>query len=230
MKFRAGFRRVDVPTPTEYNLQYTWKTPANPDHTPILQAENLLNSQTGPSNYYATNQQHQAQNGHHHVNRDFGEGNEDFQDFDQLELHEEDPLHSNAVDGIADSSQLSGQKAPPIKVPKLQLAASDDKNSQNTGKKSKRAHCLTIKDAKKKPKSHHHHHHRHHHASHHQHASKKHHKGGGGGGWHSKAFVSEYKRQFKAWPVSSTTDTSGTRGVGHSGKKKEKNKKGKHRP
>lgn len=217
MKFRAGFRRVDVPTPTEYNLQYTWKSPA-PDHapqpqghTPLLQAENLLNSQTGPSNY-ASNQQQLAHNGHHQ-NGDIrvGEGAENSQDFEQLESHD-NSLQSDAVDGIDDSTQFPGQNAN-IKVPKLQLAS--DKNSPTSGK-SKHAHCSS-KAAKKKPKSHHYH------ASHH-HASKKH-KGGGGGGRHSKVFVSEYKRQFKVWPIPSST--SGTKGGGHSAKK-EKNENGKY--
>ena len=211
MKFRAGFRRVGVPTPTEYNLQYTWKSPAAPDHTPLLQAENLLNSQSSPSNY-ATNQQQPPQNGQH-----YDEGEEE-EDFEHLELHE-DPLHP--VDGIDDSAQSLDQKANVnSKVPKLQLAS--DKNSPNTGKSKRTPHHCSSKATKKKPKSHHHHHH---HASHH-HASKKH-KGAAGGGRHSsKVFVSEYKRQFKAWSVPSST-SGATKGKAE-GNKKEKNEIGEY--
>lgn len=219
MRFRAGFRRIDIPTPTEYNLQYTWKIPA-PDHTPqpqshtpLLQAENLLNGQRGPSNY-PTNQQLPVQNGHH-GNGVVGEGEENIQDFEQLELHE-NTLH---VDGIADSAQFCDPKAT-VQVPKLRIGT--DKNSPNTGK-SKRAHCSS-KPAKKKPKSH-----RCHHESHHRHTSKQH-KGGAGGGRSNRTFVSEYKRQFKAWPTvpSSTGGVKEKEGKADGNKKKEKNGKGKH--
>lgn len=40
MRFRAGFRRVNVATPTEYQLQYCWKTPTN--GSPLLSAENVF--------------------------------------------------------------------------------------------------------------------------------------------------------------------------------------------
>jgi hypothetical protein len=226
MKFRAGFRRVGVPTPTEYKLQYTWKSPATPDHSPLLQAENLLlnGHQTGPSNYLTNQQQPAVNGGQHYHDGDIhmGEGEENFQDFEQLELHE-DPLQQGyAVDGIDDSAQSLAQKANVNgKVPKLQVVS--DKKSPNTGKSKRAPHHCSSKATKKKPKSHHHHHH----ASHH-HASKKH-KGaaGAGGGWHSsKAFMSEYKRQFKAWPVPSST-SGATKGKAE-GNKKEKDEKGKY--
>lgn len=38
MRFRAGFRRVGQNFPTEYQLQYTWKSPVSP----ILRAEDSL--------------------------------------------------------------------------------------------------------------------------------------------------------------------------------------------
>ena len=220
IKFRAGFRRVDVPIPTEYNLQYTWKTSAAPDHTPtlqghtpLLQAESLLNSQTGPSNY-PTNQQQLPQNGHHH-NGGIRDDDENIQNFEQLESRN-NLLQDSAIDGNgADdkiTSQLPDQKAT-NRVPKLQIASNT--NSPKPGK-SKHAHSLS-KAAKKKLKSHHHHHSSHHHTS-------KKHKGGGG---HHKVFMSEYKRQFKVWPISSSTSSGGTKRVNHSGKK-EKNENGKY--
>ena len=217
MKFQAGFRRVGVPTPTEYKLQYTWKSPATPDHTPLLQAENLLNSQTGPSNY-ATNQQQPPHNGQHYDGGE-GEEEEDFQDFEQPELHE-DPLRQGyTVDGFDDSAQSPGQKANVNgKVPKLQLVS--DKNSPNGGKSKRAPHHCSSKATKKKPKSHHHHH-----ASHH-HASKKHKVAHGGGRHSSKVFVSEYKRQFKAWSVPSST-SGAIKGKADSNKK-EKNKIGEY--
>ncbi len=223
MKFRAGFRRVGVPTPTEYKLQYTWKSPATPDHTPLLQAENLLlnGHQTGPSNYPANQQQPSQSGGQHYHDGDarIGQGEEDFE---QLESHE-DPLQpSYAVDGIDDSAKSLGQKASINgKVPKLQVAS--DKNSPNTGKSKSAPHHSSSKANKKKPKGHHHHHH----ASHH-HSSKKHKGAAGGGGRHSsKVFVSEYKRQFKAWPVPSSA-SGATKGIKAEGNKKDKDDFGKY--
>ena len=40
LRFRAGFRRTHVPTPTEYNMQYTWKEPVG--ESPLLAAANML--------------------------------------------------------------------------------------------------------------------------------------------------------------------------------------------
>ena len=189
MRFRAGFRRNDInPTPTEYNLQYIWKDPA-PDHTPLLQAENLLNRQTHPSNY-GTGQQQPHDNGHRQnggIRDDDDENIRNGEDFEQQESHD-NSLQGDAIDGADGLSRLSGQKES-AKVPKLQLAS--DTNSPK-GANSKNVHC-SRKATKKKPKSHHYH------ASHHGPTSKKR-KGG-----HSKAFMSEYKRQYKVWPISPST-------------------------
>ena len=47
MRFRAGFRRVNLSTPTEYQLQYSWKTPV--EDSPLLNAENMLYRSSHPT-------------------------------------------------------------------------------------------------------------------------------------------------------------------------------------
>ena len=47
LRYRAGFRQGDVRTPTEYQLQYTWKTPTF--ESPLLSAENVLHHSCHPT-------------------------------------------------------------------------------------------------------------------------------------------------------------------------------------
>ena len=47
MKFRASFRRVNLYPPTEYQLQYTLKTPVQ--DSPLLTAENMLYNSSHPT-------------------------------------------------------------------------------------------------------------------------------------------------------------------------------------
>ena len=185
MMFRAGFRRIDVPTPTEYKLQYTWKNPV-PEQTPILYAESLFDSQREqPSNQQPTNQQHAINSGKNGKVR----GSEGFQNGESFKQHRlraaskqqngGSAHHNDVIDGSCDHGDSPNGRGKG--VPGLQQELGTRSHSEQEGR-SKHNH---VSDTKKKHR-------------HHKHHSKKH-KGG-----HSRAFLSEYKREFKVWPIPSS--------------------------
>ena len=200
MRFRAGFRRVDVPMPTEYNLQYTWKNPVT-EETPILHAANLVNGQrVQPSN-------HQQQRGGSHKDerRREREGIRNGERHSPQVASQQNggnAKRDDVVNGSCDLEDLPDGRGGD--VPGLRQK-SGTKSPPKREEGTKHPHQSESKTLKKKLKSHHHHH-KHHHCG-----SRKH-KGGRG-----KGFLSEYKREFKEWPIPSSA--SGTAG-GKQGKAK----------
>ena len=203
MRYRAGFRRTDIPTLTEYHRQYTWKR-FPPEQDPLLHAESLLESQT-----QASNGSHPQQVPNGDLNEDtrndettqHGEGFEQHQS-QQQNGHSSQKTGSNSQQNNIGGSGDSGLHGHDIYVPGFEQTSS--MRSPPKGK-SKHAHGSSKVSGKKHKRQHHHQ------------CSKKH-SGGRG-----KGFVSEYKAQFKVWPIpSSTSATSATAG-GKKDKREEKN-------
>lgn len=191
MKFRAGFRRVSVPATTEYNLQYTWKKPV-PEPTPVLQAEHLLNSQhlehRGPSNY--PHNEPSVDN----VQRSDTEGFRDIESFEKRKTqtvsreNDDRSKHDDVIGVPCDKGSRKVKDRDAI-VPTVQQKT-DTHSPSKKESRARHTHSSGGKISKKKSKNHHHHHH---------HCSKKHKSG------HVQSFVSEYKREFKVWPIPSST-------------------------
>lgn len=185
MRFRAGFRRVNVPTPTEYKLQYTWKNSV-PEQTPILHAEQLFDSRR----VQPSNQQQAIDSGRKGKIR----GSEGPQNGDSLKQHRPQAssqqkfngghAHWNdVIDGSCDQGDLPNGCGTDIQ-PKLSTRSPPKQEGQS------KHNCVSdTKESKKKLRSHHHHKHR-----------PKKHKGA-----HNKTFLSEYKREFKVWPIPLST-------------------------
>ena len=220
MRFRAGLRRMDVPPPTEYNLQFTWKDPV-PDHTPysapIIQAEETLMS--GKNQSLSHNQPKVA-----HQKRQKGESertsvhNGDRNNVRVSPKQAKEGVRQNGIthgnDDVIDGSHDSPVGRHKVKVPKLDLEESMKSSSDHVNHVHQHgSYGSSSKASKPKPKSHRHHHHHHHqqHKHHGEHGVSKKHKSG-----HSRVFMSEYKREFKVWPVASTT--SGEKKGGKKGK------------
>lgn len=55
LRYRSGFRRADIKTPTVYQLQYTWKTPEF--ESPLLSAERILHHSSHPTQTQTERQQ-----------------------------------------------------------------------------------------------------------------------------------------------------------------------------
>ena len=209
MRFRAGFRRVDVPTPTEYNLQFSWKEPA-PDHAPgsapiIIAEETLLSDKKEPPS-------HSHKHRHKREARSFENGVGD-----SYQQANGNPQRSDVKEGQNDIIHQSHDPESPIgrrhdvKVPRLgREGGGRAPADQGDGASHIHQHGSRNKASKKKPKSHHHHYH-------HHHGGSKKYKSG-----HSRMYTSEYKREFKVWPVSSTSGEA----FGKGGKKKGKKEQG----
>ena len=58
MRYRSGFRRADIKSPTVYQLQYTWKTPDF--ESPLLSAEKILHHGSHPTQTQTERQQRAA--------------------------------------------------------------------------------------------------------------------------------------------------------------------------
>lgn len=201
MRFRAGFRRVDVLTPTEYKLQYTWKNLVN-EQTPILHAANLVDSQrVQPSN------QRQAIGGHKKGKIKGSEASQNGENFKphrpraSFQQNGGSADENDVIDGSCDQGDLPNNRGEGVPSLQQELGASSYPKLEE---QSKHNHVSDSKESKKKLKSHHHH----------KHHSKKH-KGG-----HSKAFLSEYKREFKVWPIPSSTNEAAGKKQNKAGAKK----------
>ena len=187
MKFRAGFRRVNVPSSTEYSLQYSWKDQV-PEPSPIIRAEQLLNSQHlnqrgGPSNY----RHNEETGGDSTKDRETVSKGESFERRKPQVVSQQNGAGSKHDDVIDGSCDLEEHTRGRVEMLQRFRQESHVRSPPKEGG-VRHAHGSGTKVSKRKHKSHHHG----------NSGSKKKHKSGRG-------FVSEYKREFKAWPIPSST-------------------------
>ena len=187
MKFRAGFRRVNVPSSTEYSLQYSWKDQV-PEPSPIIRAEQLLNSQHlnqrgGPSNY----RHNEETGGHSTKERETVSNGESFERRKPQVVSQQNSAgskHDDVIDGSCDLEEHTRGRGEMVQRLRQESRVKSPPKEGGV----RHAHGSGTKVSKRKHKSHHHS----------NSGSKKKHKSGRG-------FVSEYKREFKAWPIPSST-------------------------